>query len=431
MAQLAQSFSRGAGAAPIPARLRVETLRLGLLWLTGFSGAFVFIEPSPYEVVSLLTILVFAFTGLVLRAGLMPLVILLALYTIGFMIAVIPVVAQPKTLQWVAISAFMAVTAVFHAAMLGRNTERRLSVLLKGYTVAAVAASLAAVIGYFHLVPHADIFLRYERAQGTFNDPNVFGAFLVLPALLALQSMLAGRMRDIVRGGALLLLFVVGLLLSFSRAAWGQFVLSAALVLLLTFLTSRSGRERMRIVVVAAAGCLALILFVVALLSIDQVAELFQERASLEQSYDTGHSGRFGRHVLGFVLALDRPFGIGPLQFAHIFPEDPHNAYLNAFMSGGWLSGAAYLTIVCVTLVAGLRCVFATTPWRSSLIAIYAAFVGAAGESVIIDSDHWRHYFLLLGLIWGLLAATPRRSGGASGLASPTRQPLARQGAAA
>ena len=34
----------------------MERLRCLLLWLTGFSGAFVFIEPSPYEVASLLAI---------------------------------------------------------------------------------------------------------------------------------------------------------------------------------------------------------------------------------------------------------------------------------------------------------------------------------------------------------------------------------------
>jgi hypothetical protein len=418
--------------AVLPLRLSFETLRGALLWLTGFSGAFVFVEPSPYEVVSLATIIVFAVTGgLTLRPALMPLVFLLILYNIGFMIAVIPVLARPNTAQWVVISVYMSVTAIFFAAMLASETERRLAVLLKGYMAAALAAGLAGIAGYFHLVPHADIFLRYERAQGTFNDPNVFGAFLVLPALLALQRVLAGRMRDILRGGALLLLLVVALLLSFSRAAWGQFAGAAALMLLLTFVTSRSPRERMRIVVIAVAGCLVLALFVVALLSIDQVAELFKERASLEQSYDTGHSGRFGRHVLGFLLALDRPFGIGPLQFAHIFPEDPHNAYLNAFMSGGWLSGACYLTIVCVTLAIGWRCVFIAAPWRNTHIAVYAAFVAVVGESAIIDSDHWRHYFLLLGVVWGLAGASWRYRRALPARMQAVPPPLARLRAAA
>jgi O-antigen ligase len=393
-------------ARPVPIAISFESLRNLLLWLTGFAGAFVFVEPSPYEVVSLATIVVFSLTGLSLRLSVMPLAFLLILYNIGFLIAVVPVIAQPKTVQWVLVSIYMAATAIFFAAMLGRNTEERLERLLKGYTAAAVVASLAGIAAYFHLVPGAQIFLRYERAQGTFNDPNVFGAFLILPALLALQRVLAGRMSDIVRGGGLLLMFVVALLLSFSRAAWGQFAGAAALLLLLTFVTTRSSRERMRIVSLTAAGCVVLALFIVALLSVDQVAELFKERASLDQSYDSGHTGRFGRHALGFLLALDKPFGIGPLQFAKFFPEDPHNTYLNAFMAGGWLGGASYLTLVLVTVAAGFRCAFIATPWRHTYIAVYAAFVGVVGESIIIDSDHWRHYFLLLGVVWGLVGAT-------------------------
>ena len=47
----------------------VERLRGALLWLTGFAGAIVFMEPSPYEVASLLTIFVFVCTGLTLRPG--------------------------------------------------------------------------------------------------------------------------------------------------------------------------------------------------------------------------------------------------------------------------------------------------------------------------------------------------------------------------
>ena len=45
----------------------VERLRGALLWLTGFAGAIVFMEPSPYEVASLLTMFVFVCSGLTLR----------------------------------------------------------------------------------------------------------------------------------------------------------------------------------------------------------------------------------------------------------------------------------------------------------------------------------------------------------------------------
>ena len=65
-----------------PARRRTlstATLRGILLWSMGFAGAFVFIEPSPYEFVALVGIGLFALTGLTVRPALMPLVLILVL----------------------------------------------------------------------------------------------------------------------------------------------------------------------------------------------------------------------------------------------------------------------------------------------------------------------------------------------------------------
>ncbi|MGG6495964.1 UNVERIFIED_CONTAM: O-antigen ligase domain-containing protein, partial [Bacteroidetes bacterium 56_B9] len=89
---------------------------------------------------------------------------------------------------------------------------------------------------------------------------------------------------------------------------------------------------------------------------------LFKERAALEQSYDAGRFGRFGRYVLGFDMALDLPFGIGPLQFNKYFPEDTHNSYLNAFMSGGWIAGICYPALIFPTVVLGFRHIFVRVP---------------------------------------------------------------------
>jgi hypothetical protein len=384
----------------------VETLRGALLWLTGLFGAFVFMEPSPYEIASLLAIVAFMMTGMTLRFGLLPFAVFLLLYNLGFAIAVVPVLDQSKALLWVLVSFYLSTTALFFAVMLGQNTEARLRLLLAGYTTAAVIAASAGIIGYFRLLPGTDLFVLYDRARGTFNDPNVMGAFLVLPALLAFQRMLAGRVFEAARAGLLLLILLAGIFLSFSRGAWGQFALAAAVIMVLEFITTRSARERLRIAVFAVLGVLAVAAFIAALLSLEQVSGLFKERASLDQSYDVGHMGRFGRHVLGFLLTLDHPLGIGALQFHKIFPEDPHNAYLNAFVSGGWISGFAYLALVVTTLTAGLRFVFVTTPWRPVYLAVYAAFVGLAIESIIIDTDHWRHYFLVLGVLWGLMSVS-------------------------
>jgi hypothetical protein len=384
-----------------------ERVRGALLWLTGFSGAFVFMEPSPYEICSLLTIILFAITGLALRPALMPLIAMLVLYSAGFALGVIQVSDKPQAVIWALVSWYLCLTAIFYAAMLGTNTSARLALLTRGWLMAAVVTSIIAILAYFHAFgSYSDVFLRYDRARGTFNDPNVLGAFLIFPALLALQRVLSGRIAAAIGGALLLTLISAAVLLSFSRGAWGQLAGTALILMLLTFITSRSPNERLRIILIALAGAVAAALFVVALLSIDKVAELFKARASLEQSYDLGHLGRFGRYILGAVLALDAPFGIGPLQFGTRFPEDPHNTYLNSFMAGGWLSGCVYLVMTLTTLAMGLRFAFVATPWRAIYLVVYAAFVGVAVESAIIDSDHWRHYFLLLGVLWGLMAVS-------------------------
>jgi hypothetical protein len=289
-------------------------LRACLLWLTGFSGAFVFIEPSPYVYVATFTVLLFALTGMSMRGAIVPLIALLLLMLIGYGIAVVPVSDQSKPVTWVLISIFMAVTAVFYAAMLGTNTQSRLETLLRGYVAAAVVASLVAIGGYFLMFGSAsEMLVLYDRARGTFNDPNVLGAFLVLPGLLLLQRMLAGHRT--MRSGVLLLVMLAALFLTFSRGAWAQFAFAAMLLMYITFITSASVREKFRIVVVALAGLAAVAVLITALLSFGQVSDIFSERAALEQSYDVGRFGRFGRYLLGVDIALEHPLGIGPLQF--------------------------------------------------------------------------------------------------------------------
>ena len=82
-------------------------------------------------------------------------------------------------------------TAIFYAGMLGVNTQWRLELLMRGYLAGALVAAAAAVGGYFHLFGgQSDLFVLYSRARGTFNDPNVLGAFLVLPGLLEFQRLL-------------------------------------------------------------------------------------------------------------------------------------------------------------------------------------------------------------------------------------------------
>jgi hypothetical protein len=400
-AATAEGFPSSATSTP-----RLLALQRMLVWLAAASCAVVFIEPSPYELTTFTAAVVFFATGLRIRLVFIPLLLLLFLINIGYCLGAIPFMDRPEVFSWILTSWYIAFTVIFFAMVISEDTAARLHMLRRGLVMGALIAATSAIAGYFDLVPgRHDLLTLYERARGTFKDPNVLGAFLILPALFALQSVVSDGFRKSLRSAIALCVIAFAIFLAFSRAAWGGLVITAAFMLALMILTSRTPAQRSRIVVTSVAAVLVAVLLVAVLLSFDSIGELFRQRASFDQSYDEGRFGRFGRHILGAAMALDLPFGIGPLQFHNYFPEDTHNSFLNAFMSGGWIAGVCYPALVFSTVILGFRYIFTPVPWQRTYLAIFAAFLGTVGESFIIDTDHWRHFWMMLGAMWGVFAA--------------------------
>lgn len=384
----------------------VAAIQRALMWSVGAGGAIVFIEPSPYELLTLAAVIFFFATGIRMRPVFIPLLILLLLMNIGYTICAANLMDKSEIVNWILTSWYMAVTVLFFAMVLSDDTESRLEFLRRGLIVGAVVASLAGIAGYFRLFPGGyDLFTLYGRASGTFKDPNVFSAFLILPALFSLQVVVTEPFRKSFRSAIVLGILSVAVLLAFSRASWGQLVLCSAFMLILMYLTSSSTAQRGRIVITAIAAVVIAALLIAVLLSVGSTADLFKERASLHQTYDSGRFGRFGRHALGFQMALDLPLGIGPLQFTKFFPEDTHNSFLNAFMSGGWISGIFFPALMFITVVRGFKLIFLRVPWQRTYLAIFTAFLGTVAEAFIIDVDHWRHFWMMLGTMWAMFAA--------------------------
>jgi hypothetical protein len=406
---MSYAATAGNSLAPITAAPGVLALQRAMVWLAGASVAIVFIEPSPYELATLAATVIFFATGMRMRLAFMPLVLLLFLINIGYSIAAVAVMDRPNVANWIATSWYMAITVVLFAMVISEDTTARLDMLRRGLVVGAMIAALAGIAGYFNLVPGGrDLLTLYDRARGTFKDPNVYAAFLILPALLALQSVASDRFGKALRNAIAFGVISLAILLAFSRAAWGGLILTAAFMLAMMVLTSRSQSQRSRIIVITLVAAVLAAALVAVLLSLDSVSDMFKQRASFDQSYDEGRFGRFGRHILGAEMALGLPFGIGPLQFNRYFPEDTHNSFLNAFMSGGWLAGVCYPALVFVTVLTGFRYVFVRVPWQPTYLAIFSAFLGTVGESFIIDTDHWRHFWLMLGVMWGMFVAAER-----------------------
>src|SRR5439155_11737005 len=135
---------------------------------------------------------------------------------------------QSEVASWIATSWYMAVTVMFVAMVISEDTAARLDMLRRGLVVGAIIASLSAIVGYFNLVPGGrDLLTLYERARGTFKDPNVLGAFLILPALFCLQSVVSDKFGKSLRNTIAFGIMSLAVLLAFSRAAWGGLILTS------------------------------------------------------------------------------------------------------------------------------------------------------------------------------------------------------------
>jgi predicted tellurium resistance membrane protein TerC len=56
------------------------------------------------------------------------------------------------------------------------------------------------------------------------------------------------------------------------------------------------------------------------------------------------------------------------------------------------------------TLAGGFKMLFRQRPWLPYFQIAYVVFVGHILLGMVIDTDHWRHHYLLIGIIWGCMA---------------------------
>lgn len=409
MSALAQDPQQSAQAP----RLAVSyaAIKRGTLWLLGAASGLALVEPSPYEVVFLLALLVFAVTGIRFSQKLLPLAVLLLGYNIGGIFSLIPWMGDGDAVRFTAVSVYLMITAVFIAGIMSQDAAGRLETLRRGYLFAAWIAGFAALLGYFDVAGLGSTFTLYGRASGTFKDPNVLGPYLALPIVYVLQRILTGQ-TGMIRGLAALSVPLAALFFTFSRGAWGVLVVSTALMIALTFLTAPNAAGRGRIVAMSLAALVAMIAALLVALSFEEIRSVFDARASLDQDYDQGVTGRFGNQLRAIPMLLDAPNGFGPLQFRWIFNQaDPHNVYINAFASYGWLGGLSWVSLMVATCYVGWRVVFRPGPTQLHAIAIWSVLFVTILQGFQIDSDHWRHLYLMMGLIWGLAALGPDREG--------------------
>jgi hypothetical protein len=397
---------RAGGRTYLGAKLKTLLTWSVALWI--FAGSIVITEPSPYELAFLFVLAISLFTGsfafhrqtlglLVIWATFIPFAVIA-----GFQPTFTEV---SNALIFQTVTIFLFFTAVWVANYVAEAPQQRMRLIVSAYVVAATLSAAMGTLGYLGLIPGHDLLTLYGRAKALFNDPNVFAPFLILPAMYALQRVLLGTPRQATIAAGVVMVIAIGVFASFSRAAWGHLAASGIAVYLLCFFGVANAREKVRMLITALLGLLMIVIAIGGLLSIPKVQELFEVRAQA-QNYDEGDSGRFGRQGYAFELALQHPFGIGPYEFRNLrVKEEPHDSYVNVLHVYGWGGGLMFWLFIGTTVWRGLSFVLRPSPNRLLLIPLISVFIPLAVEAAIIDLDHWRHFYLVGGLIWGVTAA--------------------------
>ena len=390
----------------------VRWLALAYVWITISLSSIVFSEPALYDVLTLGATLVLPVAGLVrFSRGLALYLLLWGVIVAGGFIAATQAGILDVPVTHMVITLYLALSSAVMAGFVAQDPERRIGLIMSAYMVASLVAAVAALIGYFSLLPGTyDLFTEFGRARGTFKDPNVLGAFLVPALLYAFNLVMTGRFARSSFWLAMTPLLLFGSVLAFSRGAWINLAVSLFVYACFTFTTVPTHRQRLKLVLYVMLAALFVVGVFAAARSIPAVAELMGERASLEQSYDIGPEGRFGGQQKAINYVLTRPLGIGALEFARVYHhEDVHEVYLSMFLNSGWVGGTLYLALVLLTLGLGLRQVVRDRGGDGVSAVLVSAFIGMMLEGVVIDSDHWRHFYLIMAMVWGMALTSNRR----------------------
>lgn len=392
--------------------IRLELILSFVVGLWIFSGAFVMVEPSGFELLFPLVILVAILAGLQLYRASLFILITGALFTLFGFVSNFKVVhtATFEASEFMAVTGFLVLTSFFLANYVAQKPLERSRFIFRVYSVGAVITALLGILGFFDMVPGAENFLKFGRAKGTFKDPNVFGPFLMLPvawliAQLILQPVFARPLITLLRLASLGIL-ILAIFLSFSRASWAYVLITSLLVALLVYKLEADATQAKRLFGFIFLGLIVAVAALLFLSSNQAVTDLFEIRALATQNYDTGPQGRFGRQAGIFWQILENPLGIGVYEFSYgpIY-EEPHNTYFKVFLYHGWVGGLAFWALVIGTFAVMITGLCVRSPLRLPLIILSATYIPLMIEAAIIDIDHWRHFYVITGMIFGLSIA--------------------------
>jgi hypothetical protein len=354
---------------------------------------FVVVDPAPVDLLLVVLVAIALATGrFTARVPAAVFAALSALLALNLLSAV-EVVSPGRAAVFLATTAYLMFFAYWLSGYV--DSRRRARLVAGGYLVAAAGSALLGLLALFVGAPAHDVLVESGRARGFFQDPNVFGPFLVPMALVLVEDLLTPRLFAFRRTVklTLLVLLVLGVVFSFSRGAWGNLVVGLAVVLGVVGLRRGGGRKALMalLLTLTLAGAVAFVL------AASGEEGFLLERAHL-QAYDTT---RFSTQVVGVQSAERYPFGVGPGQFESYAPQSAHSTYVRVLGEQGLPGLLALVLALTFTLMAALgNAIAGRDSFGIGSAALLGSWCGILVNSVVVDTLHWRHFWVVAALIW-------------------------------
>jgi O-antigen ligase len=368
-------------------------------------------EPAPPDLAFAVIISVAAVTGR-FRLRRVPAVLrwVLAATLVINVVSMVDVVSLTEASRFLFISLYLVIFALWLTAYVDRPFRARRVVVT--WLWIGVASTVVSLLALNLPGPARSLLLsgvdNSERASGFFKDPNVFGPFLIPIALIVLELWIAPRVPRLLRMRPVsywvaLLILALGVLFSYSRAAWANFAIGVVVMLAASSLRRRGARRALQALVTLLLIAGAALVVLSAMGSIG----FLEQRAHL-QSYDTQ---RFAAQSLGWQLGWTHPVGIGPGQFELYSPLASHSTFVRVFAEQGFIGLVVLVALMLSTLVVALRnVVVGRDTYGIGSTALLGAWCGLIFNSVVVDTLHWRHLWVVAALIWAGVArgSSPR-----------------------
>lgn len=387
-----------------------RTTSLGFVWLLIALSGFVMFEPSPFELLgAVLLVISFAF-GMRIPKGIEMALVFWAIFLIFNIIAGIQSPDPSMSIKPIGIRFFLVAVWLFLTCLICENPKRFLPIIWNGYAVGAFFVVVIGALAYTGKIPNADQFLLFGRVKSTFKDPNVYGPYLVPVFMIYLSRLESGKDSHFLINTMMLGTITVGLLLGFSRGSWLNLGLAMMAYLGIRLVTLKESKELSRLMIMGALALVVGSFLIGWLISTSAVSDLFQERAQVVQGYDVNE--RFAAQIKAVNAILEHPLGIGPGQADIQFGIVPHNVYLYLFSECGWISGTAYIAFVILTLWKGFFFSLRKTEIQLSALVIFSCIFSTQLQSFFIDSTHWRHLFILYAMMWGVMLGYDKHRSG-------------------